>query len=380
MWYKTVMIPKWCIYGTIIIIISSLCLFCAAEATPTLEEKVSQMLLIGFRGTAIPDGHETARTLRDIPIGGVVLFDYDVPSGSFPRNIINPRQIRKLTARLQSLSQTPLLIAVDAEGGRVNRLRARYGFLDIPSAAEAGKAKTAELSGIYRKLAAQLAAAGVNLNLAPVVDVNVNPDNPVIGGLGRSFSSDPEKVVEYARAFISAHRGYKVLTAIKHFPGHGGSCEDSHLGLTDITDTFTKQEYIPFKKIIMTGLADAVMTAHVMNRNIDPEYPATLSPRFIQKILREQWNYSGVVISDDLHMGAILNHYSFSDAVVQAAQAGCDLLAISNNGRKYDPEAAYKARDALLQAVLKGRLSEESVTLSYQRIMRLKQSAGILSP
>lgn len=374
------MLQKICFFG--LIILTALPLSCSPEQDSSslcLEDKIGQMLLMGFRGTEISADHGIARILQDIPLGGIVLFDYDVPSGTFPRNIVNPRQTRKLVSSLQSFSRIPLLIAVDAEGGRINRLKPEYGFLAIPSAAEAAQMETGDIRDIYRQLARQLAGLGINMNLAPVVDINLNPDNPIIGALNRSFSGDPETVVKCARIFISAHHEYKVLTAIKHFPGHGGSRKDSHKGLVDITNTFDVKESLPFIKIIEAGLADAVMTAHVINKKFDPENPATLSPRFIRDILRDQWGYAGVVISDDLHMGAILNHYSFSSAAVKAVQAGCDLLAVSNNGRRYDEKAAYKARDALLQAVQEGNLSEETINRSYQRIMQLKKKAGLLN-
>lgn len=350
------------------------------DHSPSLEEKIGHMLLMGFRGTELTKDHPFVRVLQNIPLGGVVLFDYDVPSATFPRNIINPCQTRKLILSLQKYSCTPLLVAVDAEGGRVNRLKPKYGFQEVPSAAKAGKMKDSDIREVYLRLAEQLAGLGINMNLAPVVDINLNPDNPVIGALDRAFAGDPETVTKCAGTFISAHHKFSVLTAIKHFPGHGSSREDSHKGMTDITETYQPQESIPFKNIISAGSADAVMTAHVVNRNVDPNHPATLSSRCIKEILRNKWGYNGVVISDDLHMGAVLNHYSFSEAVVKAVEAGCDLLAVSNNGRLYDGKAAYKARDALLKAVREGHISEERINFSYQRIMQMKKKAGLAAP
>jgi beta-N-acetylhexosaminidase len=372
------MSKKFGVFGLIGLITLSLGRYPAQSAVPSLEEKIGQMLLLGFRGTKINAEHDMVRILRDIRPGGIVLFDFDVPSGTYPRNIINPRQTRELVLSLQSFSPIPLLIAVDAEGGRVNRLKPEYGFLDIPSAAKAGKMKAENIRDIYRRLAEQLAGLGISLNLAPVVDLNLNPANPIIGALDRSFADDPEIVVKYARLFISAHHEFKVCTAIKHFPGHGSSRGDSHKGLTDITHTYNHEESIPFRSLITAGLADAVMTAHVVHKQVDPDHPATLSTRFIRDILRDEWGYSGVVISDDLHMGAVLDHYSLPVAAVQAVQAGCDILALSNNGPRYDEKAAYKARDALLKAVKKGKISEESLDRSYQRIMQLKKQAGLI--
>lgn len=381
MWYKAVMRHKMiiiCLTAAMVLPLS--CSLRDNDRSPSLEEKIGHMLLLGFRGAELTKDHAFVRILQDIPLGGVVLFDYDVPSGTYPRNIINPGQTRKLILSLQKYSRTPLLIAVDAEGGRVNRLKPKYGFRDVPSAAEAGKMKDTDIREVYLRLAGQLAELGINMNLAPVADINLNPDNPVIGALDRAFARDPETVTKCARIFISAHHDFNILTAVKHFPGHGSSREDSHKDMTDITETYQPQESIPFKRIITAGLADAVMTAHVINRNIDPNHPATLSSRHIQDILRKEWGYTGVVVSDDLHMGAVLDHYSFSEAVVKAVKAGCDLLAVSNNGRIYDGEAAYKARDALLEAVREGQISEERINRSYQRIMQLKKKAGQVTP
>ncbi len=376
LWYNPGMIKK--ILSGVLLLLPVACSFSADTEPLSLEDKIGQMLLLGFRGTEITEDHEVVRILKDIPLGGVVLFDYDVPAGKFPRNILNPEQTRNLISSLQSFSATPLLVAVDAEGGRVNRLKPGRGFLEIPAAADAGLKEPEELQKIYSGLAEQLAGLGFNLNLAPVVDLNINSENPVISSLGRSFSHEPEKVIECSREFISAHRNHHVLTALKHFPGHGSSYDDTHKGLADVTGTYQNRELIPFKRLIRAGLADTVMTAHIINKNIDPDHPATLSPRFIQDILRDRWGYSGVVISDDLHMDAVLNYYSFREAVVKAVQAGCDLLAVSNNGRFYDEKAAHKARDALRQAVQNGEIPIKTIDRSYQRIIDLKKRAGLL--
>src|SRR5690606_10098573 len=167
-------------------------------------------------------------------------------------------------------------------------------------------------------MAATLAEAGINLNLAPVVDVNVNPDNPVIGQLERSFSGDPDVVTEQAKAFIEAHHEHGVLCTLKHFPGHGSSEADSHLGFVDVTNLWSRQELEPFRNLIDAGLADAIMTAHIFNANWDSEHPATLSRAVITGILREELGYDGVVITDDMQMGAIRDFYGFEAAVVMS--------------------------------------------------------------
>jgi beta-N-acetylhexosaminidase len=226
-------------------------------------------------------------------------------------------------------------------------------------------------------LAATLAAAGINHNLAPVVDLNSNPQNPVIGALGRSFSAAPRVVVAQARAFISAHHAQGVTTTLKHFPGHGSSAADSHLGLVDVSATWQPDELEPYRVLIGEGLADAIMTAHVFNTQLDAVYPATLSPRIITGILREELGYAGVVITDDLNMGAITQAYGFDQAAVLAVQAGADILAYGNN-LVYDPDVAAKAIGALRGAVARGELTVARIEASYRRVAALKEQQGRL--
>lgn len=338
-----------------------------------LKEQIGQMLMIGFRGTEISKDSYIVQEMEDLNIGGVILFDYDVPSKSFPRNIISPKQTKNLIADLKKFSGTPLFVAIDAEGGKVNRLKEKYGFIAMPSPQKLGAQNNPEeTKKISAALARQLADLGFNVNFAPVVDVNINPDNPIIGGIGRTFSNEPNKVVEQALAFIEGHSEPGIITCLKHFPGHGSSRNDSHLGMVDITNTYQDKELIPFEKIIEQEKACMVMTAHIINKNIDSEYPATLSPLFIQNILREKLGFNGVIVSDDMQMGAITEHYGFDEAIIRAINAGCDLLIISNNGKIYDEQAPEQARDIIFNAVKQGKISREQITQSYLRIITLK--------
>ena len=349
-----------------------------AQANASLEDMIGQMLLIGFRGTEAPPDSSIIRTVKALNAGGVVLFDYDVPSGSFPRNIESPGQLRRLIRDLQSQAPTPLLVAVDAEGGRINRLKPGYGFAEIPSAQALGRGKPSSARPHYARLSRQLRDLGVNLNLAPVVDLNINPRNPVIGSLERSFSDDAETVTALASVFIEAHHESGILTCLKHFPGHGSSREDSHLGLVDVTDTYRDSELEPYRDLIRDSKVDTVMTAHVMHRGIDPDLPATLSPRFLKNILRDRLGFSGVIISDDMQMGAISRNFGFAEALIQAVRAGCDILALANNGQTYDPEAAVKAHGILVEAVRQGSIPRSTIEASYGRIIRLKRKSGVI--
>jgi len=341
-----------------------------------LKNKIEQMLIIGFRGTnANP---YITQALEDLNLGGLILFDRDVPSsGEIERNINNPDQTKKLISDLKQ-ARGDIFIAVDAEGGYVNRLKEKYGFVNIPSAQKMGKESPEETKNHGIFLGQQLNELGFNLNFAPVVDININPDNPVIGYLERSFSDNAEDVYNHASAFIEGLHQSNIVTAIKHFPGHGSSEDDSHLGMVDITNTYKEEELLPYKLLIENGYNDMVMTAHIMNQNIDENYPATLSPLFVQNILREELGFNGVIVSDDMNMGAIVDHYGFEEGLIMAINAGCDLLILSNNGlEEYDELIPHKAVDAIFNAVKEGLISEEQINQSYNRIQSLKESYGI---
>jgi len=339
-----------------------------------LKKQIGQMLIVGFRGTSVDHTSYITETIKELNLGGVVLFDYDVPNKSFPRNIIDPEQVKKLCLSLQSVSSVPLIIAVDAEGGMINRLKPKYGFLDVPSHQNLGKINNPQYT--YSKiipLAKQLSELGINTNFAPVVDLNRNVDNPIIAKKERSFSSDPAIVIAQSEAFIKAHHDNNVLTAIKHFPGHGSSSGDTHIGLTDVTATYDTIELEPFETLTKKGFVDMIMTSHIINKNFDTDYPVTLSDYYIKNLIRKRMHYDGVVISDDMQMGAITEHYSFKNAIIRAIKAGCDMLIISNNGKIYDEKAPYKAVDIIYEALKNGTLSEECVKESLNRIKKLKK-------
>ncbi|MDZ7723929.1 MAG: glycoside hydrolase family 3 protein [candidate division KSB1 bacterium] len=346
--------------------------FVSAGVPAYTEQQIGRMLIIGFRGTSIQDTSYITRVIRDLNIGGVVLYDYDVPSQSHPRNIIDSTQVALLTRGLKRLSPS-LLIAVDAEGGQVNRLKPQYGFAEIPGHQKLGQLNDPDSTrAAAARLAEQLSGLGINTNFAPVVDVNRNPDNPIIAGKGRSFSDNPDTVVQHAGAFIRAHRRHGILTALKHFPGHGSSAGDTHIGLVDVTDTYSRIELQPFRELVQAGLADMIMTAHIMNRDIDPVYPVTVSRHYIQPLLREQYGFNGVVVSDDMQMGAMTGHFTFKESVIRAVNAGCDMLIISNNAGTYNEQAPYTAVQIIKHALNTGKIAPEQIKESLFRIHKLK--------
>lgn len=343
---------------------------CAGVHELTLEEKAGQILMVGFRGESIDEDCPVVRDIRDFHLGAVILFDQDVAQGEPRRNIRSPQQLAALTSALQSFADVPLLVAIDQEGGRVNRLKPEYGFPETRSFQKLGEAdSTAFTYGKAQELAEALRAAGINLNLAPVADLAVNPNNFIVQK-ERTLSSDPDVVVRHVAQFIQAHHDAGVLCTLKHFPGHGSSTADSHLGMTDVTETWSLEELEPYRALCEK--TDTVMTAHVFQRSLDPDWPATLSRAMVTGILREELGYNGVVISDDLGMKAIADHYGFETAVEQALNAGVDILLIANNA-DYNPDTVPLSVQTIVRLVESGRVSEDRMDEAFQRVSRLKQ-------
>jgi beta-N-acetylhexosaminidase len=339
---------------------------------PSLRDRIGQMLLVGFRGLTVDEAGEIVSDIRDRNLGGILLFDTDQPTHSKVRNVESPAQLTALVAGLQSLAGTSLIVAIDEEGGLVARLDERHGFPSTISAADLGaRGDVAFTQQAGAQIAETLASVGVTLNLAPVVDLNVNPTNPIIGALGRSFSADPAVVTAQAEAFVEGHRSVGVKTTIKHFPGHGSSTGDTHLGVVDVTNTWTPIELEPFRNLVNDGLADAILTAHVFNSKLDPEHPATLSEPTITGILRDELGWDGVVISDDMQMGAIRQAYGYADALRLAILAGVDILTIAQQ-QVYEPGIVAQTIDLIEGLVRDGSLTEARIDESYQRIQALK--------
>ncbi|MGH9340078.1 MAG: glycoside hydrolase family 3 protein [Acidobacteriota bacterium] len=346
---------------------------CAAhQQDRELDLWIGQMLMVGFRGTELGPDDPFLQQVRDLHLGGAILFDYDVASRSPVRNILSAEQVRALTASLQAAAGTPLFVAIDQEGGRLARLKEVRGFPATLSAAEMGRRNSEEIT---RKQAGEmgrlLAGLGINMNFAPVVDLAANPENPVIAGLERSYGADPELVAKHARWTIEAFHEAGIWAAVKHFPGHGSSRDDSHLGLPDVSETWSPVELAPFAELIEEELPDMVMTAHLYNSRWDSRYPATLSKPVISGILRQDLGFEGVIISDDMGMGAIVQNYTFEKAIELAINAGVDILLLGNN-LTYDPDLARKAFDIVRGMVERGEISPERIRQSFQRISDLK--------
>ncbi len=315
------------------LILISISLNCTGQnkSDLTLKKQIGQMLIVGFRGTELAPDNHIISDIQQLNIGGVILFDYDGPSKSYPRNISNPGQLKKLNQKLKSLTDGKLIISIDQEGGLVNRLKPKYGFPASVSAEKLGKLNNEDSTKYYAKLTAKtLKEAGFNVNFAPCVDLNITPQCPIIGGKERSFSKDTARVIKLAGWWLQAQQESGITGCIKHFPGHGSATADTHLGTTDVTNTWEKSELAPYRNLIKIGNVRMVMTSHIYNAKLDKKYPATMSKSILTGILRNELKFEGVIITDDLAMGAVVKNYSFEEILEKAINAGANLLCLSN--------------------------------------------------
>ncbi len=341
------------------------------EDANQLRRDIGEMLLVGFRGQTFGEDSPIARDIRDYHVGSVILFEYDAPTGTRHRNISSPKQLKNLCFDLQKVGGGRLLIGVDQEGGNVARLRVRDGFPATLSAKASAEEGMESVKRNAQVVAAELQEAGINLNFAPCVDVDVNPFCPVIGKMGRSFSKDPKQVAACAAVWLDVQHEHGVCSCLKHFPGHGSARGDTHAGLVDVTATWQEDELEPYRTLISQGAVDMVMVAHVINSNFDT-LPASLSPVVVGQKLRQELGFEGVVVTDDLAMGAITKHYGFNEAVRLALLAGCDLLCLSNNGASYNPDMVPQVVEYICQLVSSGEVSAEAIHASANRIRALK--------
>ncbi len=347
------------------------------EKEYTLEENIGMMLLVGFRGTEVSyeQNLDIISALRDFHVGSVILFDYDVSTGTRGRNIKDAAQLKQLCRQLRSFSPD-LLIGIDQEGGYVSRLSTRYGFPKILSAQKSASLGMDTVRHYAALTGRILEEIGINLDFAPVADVNVNPRCPVIGGIERSFSGDPAVVRRCCMIWSEELLNHHVVSCWKHFPGHGSATGDTHKGLVDVTNTWQRNELDPYRHGNGNGWdrlmpCTMVMTAHVINRQLDPSgLPASLSPK-MTSYLRDTLGFQGVIVTDDLAMGAIVQQYSFEQAVRMAVLAGADLLCLSNNGGTYDPNMVPRAVRVIKQMVEDGTVNEERIAQSACRVRSL---------
>lgn len=373
------------LYTTLLVLIFGGSTVPASANTPTLREKIAQMLILGFPEESVTDDSEIIKTIKDDNLGGVILFDYNFKTKTFDKNIKSKKQVKALNQALQRAAiegnkqynreELSLIISVDYEGGKVNRLKETYGFAKTVSASEFAKLSEEDASAQAKVMTDTLKASGFNLDFAPVLDVNVNPENPVIGKLGRSYSSDPEKVIESSHILANAFKEQGIGAAYKHFPGHGSSTSDSHLGFVDVTDTWQEYELIPYQELIShMDSRDMIMTAHIVNRHLDQSgLPATLSKDILTGLLRERLGFRGIIITDDMQMKAISEHYGLEESLVLAINAGADMF-IFGNQLSDEPMPAKTLIELIEKNVLAGNISASRIEDAYSHIKAFKQS------
>lgn len=344
---------------------------CSKAAEPlTIEQKAAKMLIVGVQGQSLSKTNPIIGNIKDDGVSGIILFGHNLSSAD---GVDSRAQLKKFVGDLKAVRDEKLFVSIDQEGGRVNRLKSSFGFEDMPSAKSVGERGTDEYAHQSGALiASEVASVGINFNFAPCIDVDVNPESPAIGFFSRSFSPNENEVARYGAIYVEEHRKNGVLTSLKHFPGHGSALKDSHHGLTDISNTWSEKELVPYKKLIGDGLCDAVMVSHLYNSKFDKEYPATLSKPTIDSLLRGVMGWDGVVVTDDMQMKAITEFYGFDEAVVLAINAGVDLFIIGNNIVNDGSDVVDRFIAIVTKAVESGKIDVSTLDQAVERIEKLR--------
>jgi beta-N-acetylhexosaminidase len=339
-----------------------------AEKNPGLRTMIGQMIMVGFDGASTddPSFRGVLKKARSGKITGVLYLQ---------RNLSQEANIRDMNDALQQAA-LPVLTAIDQEGGAIQRIPAATGFPRIPSASEvARKLSPREAFEAYSALARTLHDWGFNMNFGPVADLNINPDNPIIGKLGRSFSKRPDIVVQYCAAFVEAHRSFNVLTSLKHFPGHGSSVADTHVAFTDVSKLSKPAELDVFRQLIAQGYADTVMVGHTYDANLQgaTKLPSVLDGKVVSNILRKKLGFQSVAITDDLQMSAVTEQHTLTDATIRAVLAGNNILVFGNS-KSVDPDIDIKVTDILEAAAQKDERVRAAISRSYRLVKAMKET------
>lgn len=328
----------------------------------SLEEKVGQMIFAGIKGTDITN--ETKKIISTHQVGGIILFKDNLKNANQSVSLLNAIKQENTN------NKVPLFLGVDEEGGRISRLPE---LMKLPTNEELGKRNDISLSyNIGKLLGKELSAFGFNLDFAPVLDINSNPDNPIIGD--RSFGTDAELVSELGLQMMKGIQSEQVISVIKHFPGHGDTAVDSHKELPIIQKSLEELqalELIPFKHAVEQG-AEVVMVGHILLPKIDSTYPASISERIITDVLREQLGYEGIIITDDMTMKAILNNLEIGESAVSAVKAGNDIVLVAHNYAN-----VKKAIDSIIKAIEDGEIPEQRIDESVKRILSIKKKYNL---
>jgi beta-N-acetylhexosaminidase len=355
--------------GIIIAVIVASCVAAVAADCPQkkIETLVGRMVVAGFFGQQASDpGFQQALADLENGIAGGVLI--------LGRNVGSRENLQLMISQVSGCKceRTPF-IAIDEEGGAIERLGPNIGSESTPSASDVARGSITSAHKVYETVAKKLSSLGFNTNLGPVVDLNRNPQNPVIGRLGRSYGGDIDTVVRYAAAFVEEHRKKHIVTVLKHFPGHGSSSSDSHVGVADVTSTWSPEELSPFKRLIDADLADAIMVGHLANAEHRGGVATQSQATAISRMLRKDLAFSGVVLTDDLAMRAVSDgKAAVLAAAVEAVKAGADMLVV---GRLADDDQSAdvgaEVNRAITSRVCTGEIDINAIERSVDRIQKL---------
>ena len=343
----------------------------------TLDQLVGQLIIAGFRSDKVSNNSNIVRYIKEYNLSGVILYDQDIEKNKLgSRNIKSLAQLKMLTDNLQSISDNPLFISIDQEGGNVNRLNSSYGFPEFPSWQHIGLLDNDLITKQFAEsMSETMTSTGINLNFAPVLDLDYG-EKTYIGKLERAFSGDPKLVIEHSKIFIDTMKNDNIISCGKHFPGQGSAKGDTHNGFIDISESWSVADLLPYTELIESHHLDMLMLSHVFNNKFDPEFPASLSHETITNSLRNDLNFKGVIICDDPSMRAISDNYDFEDMFVLMINSGIDLLCLGNN-LNYDPDFIPKAVRAIRSAIEKNRISTERINESIDRIASLKKKYNL---
>lgn len=327
----------------------------------SIEAKVGQTIIVGFNGDSVesPGFKKVLRQLKKGEISGIIIFK---------KNIKSKDELTKMIAKAKSVSKITPIISIDNEGGYVQR----YDFEQYPSARAITNLDMNDVIKEYSKMAKLESELGINLNFAPVVDLEIN-ENSIIAKKERSFSHNPRVVSEYAKIFINEHTKRNIATSIKHFPGHGSVMGDTHLGFVDSTNTFQDYELEPYRSLRAISPINTVMVSHIFNSNFDNVYPASLSERTIN-MLRNDIGFEGVIVSDDYDMGAIRKRYCLKNIITLYINSGIDLAIFSNNLGYYDANIPKKIRKIVKKGIASGEIDPMKLDNAYNKVLRFKKN------
>ena len=343
----------------------------------TLDQLVGQLIIAGFRSDKVSNNSNIVRYIKEYNLSGVILYDQDIEKNKLgSRNIKSLAQLKMLTDNLQSISDNPLFISIDQEGGNVNRLNSSYGFPEFPSWQHIGLLDNDLITKQFAEsMSETMTSTGINLNFAPVLDLDYG-EKTYIGKLERAFSGDPKLVIEHSKILIDTMKNDNIISCGKHFPGQGSAKGDTHNGFIDISESWSVADLLPYTELIESHHLDMIMASHVFNNKFDPGFPAALSHETITNSLRNELNFKGVIICDDPSMRAISDNYDFEDMFVLMINSGIDLLCLGNN-LNYDPDFIPKAVRAIRSAIEKNRISTERINESIDRIALLKKKYNL---